>query len=235
MRRAAFGLEMDDGQGARGFAVHARNDKSIGPRRRRDARRRACCGRICQAPRLPLRFEPQKGSSSRRRDRQHEPQGSGPVGRPVQRPASETFAEHGEGVPCENRPRAPPAHGAFAFSERHRCIRSEHRDSGRRSSPSSSPRSSSISSCCDRGGAQRVAFRDALVWSVAWIALALLFNLGLWWWLDAHAGRAVAERDRPRIPDRLRRREIARGRQHLRVPDGVQLFRACRPSSAGAR
>ena len=42
------------------------------------------------------------------------------------------------------------------------------------------------------GGVRRVRFRDALVWSVAWIALALAFNLGLWWWLDAHQGRVVA-------------------------------------------
>jgi tellurite resistance protein TerC len=42
------------------------------------------------------------------------------------------------------------------------------------------------------GGAHRVAFREALLWSLAWISLALAFDLGLWWWLDAHAGRAVA-------------------------------------------
>jgi len=42
------------------------------------------------------------------------------------------------------------------------------------------------------GGAHRVSFREALMWSLAWIALALLFNAGLWWWLDAHAGRAIA-------------------------------------------
>ena len=42
------------------------------------------------------------------------------------------------------------------------------------------------------GGARRVAFRDALKWSVAWIGLALLFNVGLWWWLDIHAGRSLA-------------------------------------------
>ena len=42
------------------------------------------------------------------------------------------------------------------------------------------------------GGARRVTFRDALLWSIAWISLALVFNLGLWWWLDAHAGRAIA-------------------------------------------
>lgn len=42
------------------------------------------------------------------------------------------------------------------------------------------------------GGAHRVSFREALLWSLAWIALALLFNLGIWWWLDLNAGRAVA-------------------------------------------
>ncbi|MFI4970899.1 MAG: TerC/Alx family metal homeostasis membrane protein, partial [Lysobacterales bacterium] len=37
-----------------------------------------------------------------------------------------------------------------------------------------------------------VGFREALLWSLAWIGFALAFNLGLWWWLDAHAGRALA-------------------------------------------
>lgn len=41
-------------------------------------------------------------------------------------------------------------------------------------------------------GAHRVSFREALLWSLAWIGLALAFNLGLWWWLDIHAGHAVA-------------------------------------------
>ena len=42
-------------------------------------------------------------------------------------------------------------------------------------------------------GAHRVSFREAAGWSIAWVALALAFNAGLWWWLDAHAGRAVAD------------------------------------------
>src|SRR4029077_606676 len=42
-------------------------------------------------------------------------------------------------------------------------------------------------------GAHRVAFREALLWSVAWISLALLFDLGVWWWLNAHAGPALAD------------------------------------------
>jgi tellurite resistance protein TerC len=41
-------------------------------------------------------------------------------------------------------------------------------------------------------GAHRVSFREALLWSLAWIGLALAFNFGLWWWLDMQAGRAVA-------------------------------------------
>jgi TerC family integral membrane protein len=42
-------------------------------------------------------------------------------------------------------------------------------------------------------GERRVSFREALLWSVAWISLALAFNLGLWWWADLHAGRAFAD------------------------------------------
>ncbi len=41
-------------------------------------------------------------------------------------------------------------------------------------------------------GAHRVALREALWWSFCWVALALVFNAGLWFWLDASAGRAVA-------------------------------------------
>lgn len=44
----------------------------------------------------------------------------------------------------------------------------------------------------DRRGAHRVSFREAALWSLVWIALALAFNLALWWWVDAHAGRTEA-------------------------------------------
>lgn len=37
-----------------------------------------------------------------------------------------------------------------------------------------------------------VTFREAAGWSVVWVVLALLFNAGLWAWLDAEVGRAVA-------------------------------------------
>lgn len=40
--------------------------------------------------------------------------------------------------------------------------------------------------------AHRVAPREALAWSIAWVTLALVFNALLWWWLDGSAGREVA-------------------------------------------
>ncbi|THF67389.1 TerC family protein [Pseudothauera nasutitermitis] len=44
-----------------------------------------------------------------------------------------------------------------------------------------------------KGGKQhRVSLKEAAAWSVAWVSVALLFCLGLWWYLDASAGRAVA-------------------------------------------
>ncbi|HUD41848.1 MAG TPA: TerC family protein [Dokdonella sp.] len=42
-------------------------------------------------------------------------------------------------------------------------------------------------------GSHKVSFREAALWSMAWIGLALLFNLGLWWWLGQQSGRAVAD------------------------------------------
>ncbi|HEX4881087.1 MAG TPA: hypothetical protein VFV18_01930, partial [Porticoccaceae bacterium] len=43
-----------------------------------------------------------------------------------------------------------------------------------------------------RQGAHRVSAREAGAWSVVWIALALAFNAGLWWWLDGELGRDIA-------------------------------------------
>jgi tellurite resistance protein TerC len=42
--------------------------------------------------------------------------------------------------------------------------------------------------------AHRVSVREALGWSIAWFALALLFNLLLWWHIDGIAGREAANR-----------------------------------------
>jgi len=41
-------------------------------------------------------------------------------------------------------------------------------------------------------GAHKVSFPEALRWSLAWIALAFVFNGILWWYLDASFGREIA-------------------------------------------
>ena len=38
----------------------------------------------------------------------------------------------------------------------------------------------------------KVSFKEALSWSIVWVSLALLFNAGLWWYLDGEMGREVA-------------------------------------------
>jgi tellurite resistance protein TerC len=43
-------------------------------------------------------------------------------------------------------------------------------------------------------GAKKVGFREALHWSLAWVALALVFNAWLWWYVDGSAGRDEANR-----------------------------------------
>lgn len=45
-----------------------------------------------------------------------------------------------------------------------------------------------------RNGAHKVSTREALLWSIAWIALAMLFNLGLWWYLGTTLPPADAQR-----------------------------------------
>jgi len=43
-----------------------------------------------------------------------------------------------------------------------------------------------------RKGAHKVGAKEALIWSLIWFALALLFGAGLWAWLDHSAGRELA-------------------------------------------
>lgn len=43
-----------------------------------------------------------------------------------------------------------------------------------------------------RKGAEKVSFSQALRWSALWVFLALVFNALLWWYLDGHAGRELA-------------------------------------------
>ena len=44
------------------------------------------------------------------------------------------------------------------------------------------------------GGAHKVTFKEAAWWSAGWVALALLFNLALWWYLAETAGADDARR-----------------------------------------
>ncbi|MHA7848652.1 TerC family protein [Serratia sp. D1N4] len=44
-----------------------------------------------------------------------------------------------------------------------------------------------------RKGAQTMTLKQAACWSLLWVSLALLFNAGFWYYLNATAGRAVAD------------------------------------------
>lgn len=44
-----------------------------------------------------------------------------------------------------------------------------------------------------RKGAHKVSAKEALVWSLIWFSLALLFGGALWAWLDQTSGRAIAD------------------------------------------
>ncbi|HHW4680432.1 MAG TPA: TerC family protein [Xylella taiwanensis] len=44
------------------------------------------------------------------------------------------------------------------------------------------------------GGAHKVTFKEAAWWSIGWVLLALLFNVGLWWYLQGTAGATIANR-----------------------------------------
>ena len=43
-----------------------------------------------------------------------------------------------------------------------------------------------------RQGAHQVTFKEAVNWSILWVSLSFVFVTLLWWYLDAHQGRAVA-------------------------------------------
>lgn len=44
------------------------------------------------------------------------------------------------------------------------------------------------------GGPHKVTFREAAFWSVGWVALALAFNAGLWWYMNGQVGAAEGQR-----------------------------------------
>ncbi len=44
------------------------------------------------------------------------------------------------------------------------------------------------------GGAHKVTFKEAMLWSIGWVGLALAFNAGLWWYITQQAGEVVGNR-----------------------------------------
>jgi len=42
--------------------------------------------------------------------------------------------------------------------------------------------------------AHKVSVKEAAIWSLVWVSLALLFNAGLWWYLSGTAGPEIADR-----------------------------------------
>ncbi|AIC12885.1 TerC family protein [Xylella fastidiosa subsp. morus] len=44
------------------------------------------------------------------------------------------------------------------------------------------------------GGPHKVTFKEAAWWSIGWVLLAMLFNVGLWWYLQSTADPSIANR-----------------------------------------
>ncbi|MFA6063605.1 MAG: TerC family protein [Gallionella sp.] len=42
--------------------------------------------------------------------------------------------------------------------------------------------------------AHKVSVKEAAIWSLVWVSLALLFNAGLWWYLSGTVGQEIADR-----------------------------------------
>lgn len=43
------------------------------------------------------------------------------------------------------------------------------------------------------GGKQhKVSLKEAALWSIVWVSVALLFNFAIWWYLDVNSGREIA-------------------------------------------
>nr|WP_060584856.1 TerC family protein [Aeromonas schubertii] len=42
------------------------------------------------------------------------------------------------------------------------------------------------------GKAHKVSLKEAGIWSLVWFAVAMLFNLAIWWWYQRNGGEAVA-------------------------------------------
>ena len=44
------------------------------------------------------------------------------------------------------------------------------------------------------GGPHKVTFKEATLWSLGWVALALMFNAGLWWYVTQQFGEVIGNR-----------------------------------------
>jgi len=44
------------------------------------------------------------------------------------------------------------------------------------------------------GGPHKVTFKEATLWSLGWVALALMFNAGLWWYVTQQFGEVMGNR-----------------------------------------
>lgn len=44
------------------------------------------------------------------------------------------------------------------------------------------------------GGPHKVTFKEAMLWSIGWVGLALAFNAGLWWYITEQSGAVVGNR-----------------------------------------
>lgn len=42
------------------------------------------------------------------------------------------------------------------------------------------------------GKQHKVSLKEAALWSVVWVSVALLFNFAIWWYLDVNSGREIA-------------------------------------------
>jgi tellurite resistance protein TerC len=77
------------------------------------------------------------------------------------------------------------------------------------------------------GGPHKVTFKEATWWSLGWVALALAFNAGCGGTRDSNSATAEGN-----LRHRLPGREVAGGRQRLRVDDDLQLLRGAARAAA---
>ena len=81
------------------------------------------------------------------------------------------------------------------------------------------------------GKAHKVSLKEAGIWSLIWVSVALLFNLAIWLWLDHSAGREIANQKGWSFSPATSSKGTGGG-QRLRLADAVRLLR--HPGGAAA-